>query len=477
MCAKHPARLVDMLSFVAWKLAVNMQHACLVALGSATLTAALLYINRNILEEPSLQTWWWAQPLFSSLTGIIGYLVALRVTEAQSRYWEAADCAFEVAGGLYSAASSLFAFSHFQKARRQEIDEFKHVVARLTSLLSATMFAQLENGDALDDVAYDILGMASLDTTSMKALAREVHKTELVIQWVKLVIINGLSTGLLSVPPPILTRAFHEIDMCVSKFHQAEKLSRVCFPTAYSITLQVILTLHVLVTPAAMINAMGSDYKSALATGGITFTLWSVHFLARDLEHPFVFAARDIDLKLLQTELNEKLSLACVVRSVDVPRLSVPLSLAVRHMARTTRQAMKSKSRMRRVGVAKLTSCQGQEEHEGQGKEREGREETAPAHSCVSFSDEVELSSSSPSVVLPGVFQWQGAQPPIKNDCEIERGGGKVPPEIVGGNVGGTRSSTNTRCSAERFATDGMVSGVKGANHPAEVEGGHWDDR
>lgn len=64
---------------------------------------------------------------------------------------------------LYTAASRSFAFALFKGAARQDADEFKHMVARLVSLLSALMISQLENWDPLTDDAYEILGLASLD--------------------------------------------------------------------------------------------------------------------------------------------------------------------------------------------------------------------------------------------------------------------------------------------------------------------------
>ena len=116
-------------------------------------------------------------------------------------------------------------------------------------------------------------------------------------------------------PPPILTRAFDEIDQCVAKFSQGEKLSRVPLPAQYAATLSIILIIHGCVTPAAMINIVGASYQAVMAAALVTFMLWSVHRLAEILENPFDFWASDLNLKVLHSELNEKLRLGCGVPS------------------------------------------------------------------------------------------------------------------------------------------------------------------
>jgi len=116
------------------------------------------------------------------------------------------------------------------------VEAFKNTVARLVSMLSAVMFSHLENDDPSARQGYEILGLASLNQEPMKVLDTQCHKTQLVIQWIKIAVVNSVSTGQLSAPPPILTRAFDEIDRCVAKFSQGEKLSRVPLPVQYAVT-------------------------------------------------------------------------------------------------------------------------------------------------------------------------------------------------------------------------------------------------
>ena len=292
-------------------------------LASATLTAALIFISNNFLpESETVETWWWASPLFSNMTAVIGFLLGFRLSQSLARYWEGAGCAFEITRTLFSAASSFFAFAHFRSAAtEEEVKAFKHTIARLVSMLSAMMFTHLEDADPFADEGYEILGMASLSKAPFKVLDSQDHKTELVIQWIKIAVVNSVSTGQLSAPPPILTRAFDEIDRCVAKFSEGEKLTRVPLPAQYAMTLRFILIVHGCVTPAAMINMLGATFHAVMGAVLSTFILWSVHILE--------------DLAVLHSELNEKLRLGCAVRPEDVPALSVPLHIAVKHIVPT----------------------------------------------------------------------------------------------------------------------------------------------
>ena len=94
------------------------------------------------------------------------------------------------------AASNLMAFAHHGNASWEEVQGFKQTVVRLVSLLSAMMLAHLEGTDTLNsEEGYDILDLASLHMTRVRVFAKEKNKTEVVIQWLKLLIIERLNVG------------------------------------------------------------------------------------------------------------------------------------------------------------------------------------------------------------------------------------------------------------------------------------------
>merc|ERR1712135_259728 len=87
-----------------------------------------------------------------------------------------------------------------------------------------------------------------------RMLVKEEKKAEVVIQWVKVHIIKSINNGVLSVPPPVLTRVFQELDVSMGVYHEAERFSQVPFPFPHAATLDLLMILHTLITPFVMIS-------------------------------------------------------------------------------------------------------------------------------------------------------------------------------------------------------------------------------
>ena len=259
-----------------------------------------------------------------------------------------------------------------------------------------------------------------LNQEPMQVLDTQCHKTELVFQWIKIAVVNSVSTGQLSAPPPILTRAFDEIDQCVAKFSQGEKLSRVPLPAQYAATLSLILIIHGCVTPAAMINFVGASYQAVMAAVLVTFMLWSVHRLAEILANPFDFWASDLNLKVLHNELNEKLRLGCGVRPKDVPVLPAPPHIAVTHNVPTaspTGQKLKIRSRTRRSGATRMSCTDELEKQEQRAKLKD----IAPPHSSVSDTGAKEVHWLASGQSLTKEPPSKGVESPAEPDLEDQR--------------------------------------------------------
>jgi len=149
------------------------------------------------------------------------------------------------------------------------------------------------------------------------------------IQWIKVFIIERLNAGTLTIPAPILTRVFQELDGSVASYHAAEKLSQIPFPFPYAATIELILIIHAVITPMVMMNLLTADNASENtflpipSVGIVIFFLWSLHFTAGELENPYDGDKNDLDLHGLQGDLNKKLQAICQVMPAHVPRLVV----------------------------------------------------------------------------------------------------------------------------------------------------------
>jgi len=289
---------------------------------------------------------------YTTISGVLGFLLSFRTSQAVSRFEDGAHAVYDITGGLVMAASSLAAFAHHGSHRREEVESFKQRMTRLMSLLSAMMLTELEGVDSLTQTNFEILDLRSLSVRQLRHLARETNKTEVVVQWLKTLVIDSLSKGILSVPAPILARVFHELDVSVGRYFIADKLSQVPFPFPYVATMDLIMVFHSAITPIVMVSVLSSHPLLPITTVFlIVFFLWSIHLVAGELENPFDGEMNDLDLFGSQCELNEKLKAICSVQPQDVPRLVVSPEQASHAMSNTSSGRTRHR---RRTAVQKL---------------------------------------------------------------------------------------------------------------------------
>ena len=162
--------------------------------------------------------------------------------------------------------------------------------------------------------------------------------------------------GVLTIPPPILTRVFQELDAAMSKYHQAEKFSKVPFPFPYVAALELFMVIHTLLTPLTLVNIIPNLVWPPLLTFVFVFMLWSLHFACSELENPYMGDANDLDLQDMQCILNDRLASITITRNQVVPRL-VNLEGAIAWLRRTrTEKSEEAKMahRKRRMSVSKM---------------------------------------------------------------------------------------------------------------------------
>jgi len=250
------------------------------------------------------------------------------------------------------------AFVHHGETSLQDIEVFKQTMARLLSLTSAMMFSQLEGKNSLNlERGYNILDLSSLDMNTIRALVKEEKKAEVVAQWVKVLIINSINNGVLSVPPPILTRVFQELDVSMGVYHEAERFSQVPFPFPYAATLDLLMILHTLITPFVVINLVGENaFLPIPLCGLVIFVMWNLHLIPAELENPYDGDMNDLDLELIQDDFNAKLRTLCSVAQV-------PMLVVSAEDARSTLKNVKRRNtqlrRKRRSGKSKQTTVMG----------------------------------------------------------------------------------------------------------------------
>jgi len=330
----------------------NFKAAGIIAFVASLLTALLIASDFLLFDEPVFRNMGIEAGPYGTITGVLGFLLSFRTSQSYNRFWDGANAVYDVTGGIYMATSNLVAFVHHGTSSKDERERFKQTVIRIMSLLSASMLADLEGADSRAKTNFEVLDIRSFEQKEMQRLTKETHKTEVVVQWLKTFVIQSVYKQTLSVPAPILTRVFQELDVSMGRYHSADRFAKVPFPFPYVATMDLIMVVHSFVTPIVMLNLMSSSYFLPIPTVAIiVFFLWSMHLIAGELENPFDGDANDLDLGALQVELNEKLRAVCSVQPEDVPELSVSSSAASLALSKvvTSRKRLRKRTVIQRL--------------------------------------------------------------------------------------------------------------------------------
>jgi len=335
----------------------NFRLALIITSVATVFTILMMFLDHLILSEPFFSNSNLHSSFYASLSGVIGMLLAFRTSQAYGRFWDATNLTFELFGDLFLSVSNLIAFCLYSQASRKEITTFQQTLVRLVSLLSAMMLTELEGYDTLNDAPYEVIELESFELHSMSTLMTEKDKTEIVFQWIKNLMVESITGGVLTIPPPILTRVFQELDAAMSKYHQAEKFSKVPFPFPYVAALELFMVIHTLLTPLTLVNIIPNLVWPPLLTFVFVFMLWSLHFACSELENPYMGDANDLDLQDMQCILNDRLASITITRNQVVPRL-VNLEGAIAWLCRTRTEKLEEAKfeaqRKRRMSVSRM---------------------------------------------------------------------------------------------------------------------------
>jgi len=288
---------------------------------------------------------------FSSFTYLIGLFVAFRAQQAYSRFWSGAGTSFGIMADFFDVASSLVAFTRGSRLAPLQVQEFHHMVIRLFSLLHALILADLESEGEVSGqemaFKYELIDIEGIDASSLNILQAADKKVDLVFQWIQALIVDAQQSGVLSAPPPILTRAFQELNSGMVQFHRALTLSEVSFPFPYTAATQVVLIIHWMLTPFVA-SAWSKHIWSCAGLAFIqVFMLWTLNAIAQELENPFGVDKNDLQMEEQHKELNSRLLLLLDQSRVRVPHLAP-------HAALDLTTLVSRKSKLRSLGSMKV---------------------------------------------------------------------------------------------------------------------------
>lgn len=311
-------------------------QALLVAVPCATLAGLLrhfittsdaldfLRASDSILSET--QAW-------AGFSVLVGFLIVFRTSQAYTRFWDGCTATHMMRAEWFDACSAVIAFSAFSKVSKEQIMEFKHIIIRLFSMLHAAAMADLEEQyEKMEDeedwtnskrqaFRFELIDADALDSETLKTIKDSGDKVELLFTWIQILIVDNIDTGVLSIPPPILSRAFQEIANGMVAFHDAMKITYVPFPFPYAQTCDLLLILHWLIVPCVTTQWTTSPFWASVFVFIQVFILWALNFIAVEIENPFGTDENDLNGRYMQHEMNRQLTLLLEPSTTRVPKL------------------------------------------------------------------------------------------------------------------------------------------------------------
>eukprot|EP00971_Amphidinium_carterae_P108138 2140811-Amphidinium_carterae.1 len=238
---------------------------------------------------------------------LVGFLVVFRTSQAYTRFWDGCKSTHMMRAEWFDACSALTAFMRHSKEEPGKVMEAKNILVRLFSMLHAAALAELEevNGEDVSHIrafSFKLIDVEGIDEESLMTLKRSPFKVELIFEWIQNYIVECISSGVLSIPPPILSRAFQESANGMVAFHDALKITYIPFPFPYAQTCDCLLTFHVLVAPVVTSQWVNSPVWAGLFVFVTVFILWSLNFIAVEIENPFGTDANDLDGEFMQED-------------------------------------------------------------------------------------------------------------------------------------------------------------------------------
>eukprot|EP00929_Paragymnodinium_shiwhaense_P099943 TRINITY_DN61889_c0_g1_i1.p1 TRINITY_DN61889_c0_g1~~TRINITY_DN61889_c0_g1_i1.p1 ORF type:complete len:462 (+),score=99.50 TRINITY_DN61889_c0_g1_i1:169-1554(+) len=227
-----------------------------------------------------------------------------RTQIAFARFWEGAQAISTVKGIWLNSTSNIIAFTAIDKSKSREVVVFRHLLVRLMSLLFC---ASLQQITTLGDDNFEILGDQGIHEDWKEHLSLNLDKAEVVLHWVQRLVVLNHANGVLPVPAPVLSRVFQELGSGIQEWQSAVKIASVPFPFPYAQVLSMFLLIHWILAPMIAALLVVNPLASFVVTFAAVFAVWSINYIAAELEMPFGNDANDLAIPCYQQEFNEGL--------------------------------------------------------------------------------------------------------------------------------------------------------------------------
>lgn len=283
-------------------------RASMFAIPSAILAAVVVYMEE---WQPGSHEAFGLRDLsgshvWNAITSFCLILLAFRTKTAFSRFWEGTGLLHMMRGEWFDTVSNCVTFSIASMPEMPDaVISFRHTLVRLMSLCHGSALEEISE----NTIAVDVIDIAGLDFSTLSHLQEcdQVHgfnKVEVMLHLVQSLITKARDDGVLRTPPPILSRVYQTISRGFVNLLNAKKITDTKFPFPYAQLIVSLLSLLTILTPIMIGQKVRNKLIASLLTFIPVFGMYSVNFIAMELENPFGIDANDLPLEHFQDEMN-----------------------------------------------------------------------------------------------------------------------------------------------------------------------------
>lgn len=267
-----------------------------------------LLLNRKAhdVAELEMESMSGVAAVWASYTLVLTFLLVFRSNQAFTRFWEGASATAAVNSMWTNAAGTLMSFSSQEAEKLEQVRRFQHLAVRLLSLLFCS---SMQDVCQMEDDSMEIIDPKGINPTSLayfkKASVEE--RPELVIQWLYRAVVDAQKDGILVAAPPCLNRAFNEIARGRVLLQNIRVLSDIPFPFPYSQMITTMLIVHWVVMPLLASQLVPSVFWCGTVCFLVTLVLWSLLYIAIQIDQPFGDDPTDLPVKDYMKQFNQSL--------------------------------------------------------------------------------------------------------------------------------------------------------------------------
>eukprot|EP00747_Dinoflagellata_sp_TGD_P105214 gnl/TRDRNA2_/TRDRNA2_169482_c1_seq2.p1 gnl/TRDRNA2_/TRDRNA2_169482_c1~~gnl/TRDRNA2_/TRDRNA2_169482_c1_seq2.p1 ORF type:complete len:605 (+),score=63.11 gnl/TRDRNA2_/TRDRNA2_169482_c1_seq2:112-1815(+) len=259
--------------------------------------------------------------IYSGFTYVLGFSLVFRTSQSYSRFWTAATSVHDMGSEWTDACGSLVSFAQSSTMPEERTEDFIHTLVRLFSLLHAMA---LEEIACVRDQTFPLLDIEGFNHEDLEVLTNpevQGNKVHVVLCWIKMHIVRAMDDGLLSTPPPIITRAFQELGAGLVKFHNANQVVIWPFPFPYAQMNFVLLWLYMVLTPIMCSTWNVNPFMSGAFSCVSVICMLGLDLIASELENPFGHDVNDLPVVDMQHGFNKNMCIYIHPGIWSVPEL------------------------------------------------------------------------------------------------------------------------------------------------------------